>query len=156
MTNDERRATKDDSSSRGFTIIELLVTMGIMAMLMAIAVPAFISLLPGINLNSGGRRLGIDLQLARAKAISQNTQYRIAFPALPASFYTVERFNGAAYVAESGPFNLPPGITVTSVTAAFNFEARGTVNTASTITLANANGQATTVQVNAVGRVKIP
>ncbi|OGQ82020.1 MAG: hypothetical protein A3F90_20390 [Deltaproteobacteria bacterium RIFCSPLOWO2_12_FULL_60_19] len=142
--------------SHAFTIIELLVAMGVAGTLMAIAIPQFMSWLPTINLSSGARRLGVDLHLARAKAISQNTMYRIAFPALPASSYTIEKFSGAAYAPESGPFNLPQGITVTAVTAAFNFEARGTVNTASTITLQNINGQTTTVSVNPVGRVKIP
>ena len=148
--------TNDDSGSRAFTLIELLVAMGLAAILMAIAIPAFMTWLPTINLSSGARQLGIELQLARTKAVSQNTTYRIVFPALPAATYTVERFSGGAYVTESGPLNLPPGITVTVVSAAFNFTTRGTATSTSTITLRNINGVTTTVTVNPVGRVRIP
>ena len=142
--------------SHGFSLIELLVTMGIMAILMAFAIPQFMSLMPTINLGSGGRQLAAELQLARTKAISQNTPYRVTFAGFPASSYTVEVFSGGAYVTDRGPIPLPQGITVTAMTAAFNFTTAGTASTVSTFTLQNINGRTTTVSVNPVGRVRIP
>jgi hypothetical protein len=89
------------------------------------------------------------------KAISQNTKYRVDFGTLPASTYTVQKDN-SGFSTESGPFSLPEGITVTAVTATSEFQPRGTVNTASTITLRNGNSDTKTVQVAVVGRVTIP
>ena len=140
----------------GFTIIELLVAMSLAGILMAIAIPQFMSWLPTINLGAGARQLATELQLARMKAISQSTQYRITFAALPAATYTVEVFTAGAYVTDRGPVPLPQGITVTAMTAAFNFTTAGTASTVSTITVRNTLGATTTVTVNPVGRVRIP
>ena len=142
--------------SRGFTIIELLVAMGLAAILMAIAIPQFMTWLPTINLGAGARQVAADLQLARTRGISQNSMFRVTFPALPASGYTIEVFTAGAYVTDRGPIPLPLGITVTAVSAAFNFTTHGTATSTSTITLQNTAGQTTTVTVNPVGRVRIP
>ncbi len=142
--------------ARGFTLIELLTAMGIAGILMAIAIPQFMSWLPTINLGAGERQVAADLQFARTRAISQNTPYRVTVAAFPATSYTVEVFTGGAYVTDRGPVPLPQGITMNAVSAAFNFTTAGTASSASTITLGNINGVTTTVTVNPVGRVRVP
>ena len=142
----------------GFTLIELLTAMGVAATLMAIAVPQFMSLLPTINLSSAARQVATDLQFARVKAISQSVRYRLSFVgAIPgATTYVVQNDGSGAFTTETGPFALPPGISVSALTATSVFQPRGTVNTTSTMTLQNGNGQTRTVQVALVGRVTIP
>lgn len=144
----------------GFTVIELLVTIGVAAVVMATAVPAFMSLLPTINLSSAARQVGIDLQSARVKAVSQSVRYRLSFVgAIPgATTYVVQNDSGGAFVTQTGPFALPPGISVSALTPSSSsvFQPRGTVNAPSTITLRNGNGQTRAVQVTLVGRVSIP
>ena len=138
----------------GFTIIELIVVLALAAIVMAIALPGLISWLPTYRLSAGARQVASDLQLARMKAISQNTKFRLNFGSPPSTSYTFEKDDGG-FATESGPFSLPDGIKVIAVTAS-EFQSRGTVNTAGSITLENNNGDPTkTVTISIVGRVSI-
>jgi prepilin-type N-terminal cleavage/methylation domain-containing protein len=139
----------------GFTLVEFLVAIGVVAILVAVALPDLFASLRGLRLSDGARQLASDLQLARMKAISQHTKYRISFGSYPATTYSLEKHNGAAFAVESGPFTLPEGISVTGVSPSVSeFQSGGTANTASAITLSN--GTATKqIQVSLIGRIKI-
>lgn len=141
----------------GFTLTELMVTIGLAGILMGIAIPSFFSWLPTLRLNDAARQVAIELQGARMKAISQNTTFRLNFTTTTS--YLVERFDAgtSTFVTESGPFNLPDGITTTTGETS-QFQPRGTANIAvgsNTLTFTNANGDTTQVQISAVGRVTI-
>ncbi len=56
----------------GFTLLELLVVLAIVALMMAIAVPRFAGALPGAELDSGARKLAAGLREARSLAVSIN------------------------------------------------------------------------------------
>ncbi len=144
---------KNTRSDAGFTLVELIVVLGLATIVMAIAVPHLISWLPTYRLSAGARQVASDLQLARMKAISQNAKFRLNFGALPSTSYTFEKDNGG-FATESGPFSLPDGIVVT-VGAASEFQPRGTVDTAGLITLKNSNNLTKQVQITIVGRVAI-
>ncbi len=146
----------------GFTVLELIVAIGIAMVVLGIAVPSFMTWLPTLRLSSGARQVATDLQLARMKAISQNVKFRITFGTLPATTYQLERDsngNGTYDLPgelESGPFSLPDGITVTGVSATPEFQPRGTATATSTITVQNGNSETKSVQVAIVGRVIMP
>ncbi len=143
-------------SSKGFTITEMMITIGVAALLMAIAIPSFLSWLPTLRLSDGARQVAVDLQLARMKAVTQNTRFQVSFGALPATSYTLQNDpdNDDLFTNESGPFSLPEGITVTAATATPQFQPRGVATAASTITLSNGTTTAQ-VEVTIVGRVRI-
>lgn len=148
---------RDVYSSKGFTLTEIMVTIGVAALLMGIAIPSFISWLPTLRLSDGARQVALELQEARMKAISQNTRFRLNFTTTIS--YQVERFNTvtSAFETESGPFSLPEGITATAGQTS-EFQARGTANITvgnSTITLTNTEGDTAQVLINSVGRVSI-
>ncbi len=145
---------KGTPSDHGFTVIELIVVLAVALIVMGVALPNMISWLPNYRLSSGARQVAGDLQLARMKAISQNTKYRLNFGVLPSTSYTFEKDDGG-FATESGPFSLPDGITVTVVSATSEFQARGTVDAASVITLQNINSLTKQVQISIVGRVAI-
>lgn len=132
----------------GFTMAELITTIGIMGVLIAIAMPAFLSTLPGMRLSDAARQVATDLQQLRMKAIAQNIPYQVTFSS---STYVLQRCNGAC-TDDSGNIALPQGITATA-SAAPQFQPRGTA-AAATITLSNGSTQKR-VCVNAMGRVKI-
>lgn len=142
----------------GFTLTEMLVAITVAGILTGIAIPNFMSWLPGLRLSSAARQVATDLQVTRMKAVSQNNKFRLSFVgSIPgATTYQIQKANGGTFVAESGPFALPPGITVTVVSATSEFQPRGTANTASTITLQNSDGQTQNVQIAVVGRVTVP
>ncbi len=148
------RKQKGTPSDHGFTVIELMVILAVAVIVMGVALPNMMSWLPTYRLSAGARQVASDLQLARMKAISQNTKYRLNFGVLPSTSYTFEKDNGG-FATESGPFSLPNGISVTVVSATSEFQARGTVNAASVITLQNSNSSTYQVDISIVGRVAI-
>jgi type II secretion system protein H len=145
-------------SERGFTVVELLTVIAIMMVVTAIATPSFYYWLPKYRLSAGARQIAADLQLARMKAISQNTSYWLRF--INETQYQFEKVAGTA---ESGPFTLPDQVEVTNATP-FNtsvFQSRGTASGAQTITLTNEpaetadNENSRLVCIKTVGRVHI-
>jgi len=149
---------KLDTRAAGFTVMELVVVIGLMAIISAIAMPSFISWLPSYRLSAGARQIAADLQLARMKAISQNTNYRLRFT--DGNTYEMQKNDGGwAVPAGHGSVDLPEGITVTNGTP-FNtseFQSRGTAKTTvgtDTIILTNVTTQKW-VCMETVGRVHI-
>ena len=66
-------------SQRGYTLIEVLITLGLMGVVTAISVPVFMESNSRSNLWSGAERIGAAIRQARLKAISTNTPFRVAF-----------------------------------------------------------------------------
>ncbi len=70
---------RDDKQETGFTLIELMVVIGIFGILAIIAVPSVSSFLPGYRLNGTARELRSNLQLARATAVRRNVRSVVVF-----------------------------------------------------------------------------
>ena len=139
-------------SSSGFTLMELLVVISIAMILMGIAVPSFLSWLPTLRLSSAARQVATDLQLARMKAISQNTSFQVSFAS---TTYVLQKCSPscASPTNDTGNIVLPAGITVSASTTP-QFLPRGTANASATITVSNGGAQKL-VCVKTVGRVNI-
>ncbi|HWP58736.1 MAG TPA: GspH/FimT family pseudopilin [Candidatus Acidoferrales bacterium] len=136
--------TEYKAAQRGFTVLELLMVLVVASVLMGIAVPSFQSWLPTLRLSNAARQVATDLQLARMRAISSNTDTTVAFSTGTGTY----SFGGES---RSLP-QLFPGITISSASNP-TFTARGTAN-AVTITLTNGSSQKL-VCVKAVGRVNV-
>ena len=133
----------------GFTVAELMVTIGVMGSLIAIAMPRFLATLPGLRLSDAARQVATDLQQLRMKAIAQNIPYQITFST---STYVLQKCSGSC-TNDNGNITLPQGITVTA-SAAPQFQTRGTAAASATITLTNSAGNKY-VCVKTVGRISI-
>ena len=146
-------------SPAGTTITDLVVTLGMAAILMGIAIPSFISWLPTFRLSDAAQQVSSDWQLARMKAISQGNKFRLSLVGgVGATSYVLDQEdpdNPGTYIDESGPFDLPEGITVSAVGPQPFFDPRGTASVASSITLSNGT-ETQDVQLNAAGMVSIP
>jgi type IV fimbrial biogenesis protein FimT len=131
--------------SDGFTLIEVLTAIVIAGILVAIALPAFSKLMPGIRVSSAARQIATDLQLAKMRAISLHTAQTVTFTT-----------SSASYTFGSDTRNLAtlyPGTTMTMTGSNPVFSTTGTAN-AMTITLTN-RGQTKQVSVTAIGRVVV-
>src|SRR5215469_10905864 len=59
--------------ARGFTLVELMITIVVAIILMALALPNFRDLILGSNVTQNTNQLVHDLNLARAEAVSRGT-----------------------------------------------------------------------------------
>ena len=64
-------------SAHGFTLIELMITIAVMATLLAIASPSLLNVVLGNKLNSFANNLVASATLARSEAIKRNKQVRM-------------------------------------------------------------------------------
>jgi len=71
-------------SERGYTLIEVLITLGLIGIVTAISVPVFMESNERSNLWSGSEQIGAAIRQTRLKAISTNNTFRVAF-ACPAA-----------------------------------------------------------------------
>jgi type IV fimbrial biogenesis protein FimT len=69
-------------SGRGFTLVELLIVMSILAILLAVAAPGLRQISSALQLRATGYDLVADLMLARSEAIKRGTQINVS-PAEP-------------------------------------------------------------------------
>jgi type II secretion system protein H len=60
--------------SRGFTLIELMVVLAVLALLLTVAVPFFPKALPGAEIKGAARELAAGLRTARSRAITLNRE----------------------------------------------------------------------------------
>lgn len=153
---------------KGFTMTEAAVVMGLIGIMTAIAVPSYISWLPRHKLQTSVRQIYDDMQLAKIRAVKDNTVSVIIFT--PATHtYTIfldtilqnwALDGGETIIRQNAP--LENGVTITSITLPFNttgFNNRGMLPVGATpggqVSLTNPTGLIMGVNVNAAGGISV-
>lgn len=66
-------------SNAGFTLIDIMITLGVFAVVTAAAVPAVVDMTSGMRVAQGARDVERELQAARLRAVSSNRPMRVRF-----------------------------------------------------------------------------
>lgn len=146
----------------GFTVMEFILVIAIMAAMAAVAIPGFMQFLPGIRLNGAARQVMSDLMDARMEAVKQNNQYK--FFVLNDRQYKILDDNDNDGNDDGGSevsriVNIQNNYS--DVTLIYDgspptvaFSPKGTAPDVGTITVQNSSGTKS-VKVSIAGRVKI-
>ena len=167
-------------NARGFTLLELMVVLIIVAIVLTFAIPSFRTLLMNSRQDDVVSNLSSALNYARNTALSRNMPIGVCPISPPASAGQApdtttcltafgSAANGTAWMVHSGPstnpvplstYLLPAGeqISITSSgSAKLTFNGRGLANPSGLLTVCDARGvpAARAVEVNAAGYVQI-
>ncbi len=66
-------------TNKGFSIVEVLIVMTLVAVLAAVGIPAMLGRMSHVHLKRDARTIFTELNAARLKAIVKNTKYRVEF-----------------------------------------------------------------------------
>lgn len=135
---------------RGFTVVELLVSVAIIAILAVIAAPALGEYLATLRLKGATEELAADLQLARMESVQKNAQVTFT---MAGTGYSITR--GATTIKTVA---LTSGSSVsagTAMVAVFDpVRAMATVTNGPNITMANSSTSRTLrVSLSTMGRI---
>jgi prepilin-type N-terminal cleavage/methylation domain-containing protein len=152
---------KDD---KGYSLVEVLVVIGIIMVVAAIAMPIFQAYAINRNLRSAARDIIGDIFSCKERTIAENRQYRISFN-VGANNYTIDRCNTtgsscAAYTAiqTKTPTAFGSDISITNAAfgnnSAISFQTRGTSESGNVV-LTNSRGSTATITTNITGRAGV-
>jgi type IV fimbrial biogenesis protein FimT len=145
----------------GFTLLELMIILAVIGILSAIAIPSFLSMLPGMRLNGAARMVAGDLMAARMKAVKLNQRTKVFFD--NDHQYRICNDANSDTTVDSGEGDVQtrtiqtdyPGVALSKEGYADPvFQPRGTASIIF-VTLTNSEGAQKQVKVHLTGRIKI-
>jgi type IV fimbrial biogenesis protein FimT len=144
--------------SKGFTTLELAIALAMMAIVVAIALTSYISLMPRYRLSGAASQLSSDLIGARMKAVKLSSRVQVFLGVQEYKVCDDADQNGAVGANEGDVrvFDLNvhyPGVSLASAGGDLIFHPRGTAVNMVTVTLSNSSGLRQ-IQVNIAGRVQ--
>jgi prepilin-type N-terminal cleavage/methylation domain-containing protein len=134
----------------GFTMVELSITVAVLGVLAAVAIPSFMNLMPRFRLGTATQTLANELAMARMAAIAKSVDGEMVFDKDAESYTIAKTIGGAPYAGTTLPSGLDlEGLTYvvdgSSASATVQLNANGTTNVplqkqAVAITLATVDG----------------
>ncbi len=148
-------AKRNFGRTDGFTVVELIVAMGILAIVMGIAYPNFQRVVANGNLKTAARDLVADINGLRARAMADSN---LATPDRTITFDQANnQYTLPGMVAAKSPASYSADINLQAVPAggAFTFMQRGTLTPPGTVILVNGRGSTATITCNLSGRTNV-
>lgn len=143
----------------GFTLAEMMIVIAVFAIMTAIAIPSFMSMLPEMRLNGAARQIMGDLMAARMDSVKQNNEVRVFFNSPGTNQYQILDDDDNDGTADTGEAirtkNIQSNYHDVTFSSTSNpiFYPRGTAF-GTTVTVINSSGSKD-VKVAITGRVKI-
>jgi len=156
----KKRLTK-----KGFTLTEVTVVLSILGVMTAISVPSYFSWLPRHRLQTSTRQIYDDLNLAKIRAVKDNTVAYIIFSTLNNTYTVFLDLNGngiqddgaSSVIRSNTPVEKDVNIfnsTFTANTYGFNNRGMSATNPGD-VYLTNPSGRYLGVRVNTAGGISI-
>jgi type II secretion system protein H len=154
-------ADREDNGIKGFSLIEMLIVLAIIAILLMIAPSMFSAFRQRTNLREAAGALAEDMKLAKQRAVAENVKYSITFD-INNNNYTINQYDSNGNIINPpiktvNLSNFGNGIVINSQNFAGNtvtFQPRGTCS-AGTITLQNNLNSTIAITTNLMGRITI-
>ncbi|WP_024301937.1 GspH/FimT family pseudopilin [Pseudogulbenkiania sp. MAI-1] len=121
----------------GFTLTEMLITLALMAIVLALAVPSFSTWLMNHQIRNAADTAMASLQLARAEAIRTNTSVRLSFDASTKKIWQITRVDTSAVLQQKNFAEDAPKVTITptpSTVTTITFNGLGRISDATPLT----------------------
>ena len=127
-------------TNKGLTLIEMMVVLGIMGILSAIAVPSVVSWRNGMQLSAAVRETKNGIEKTRIIALKTNAPARLEFGA-NGSFGIARWDPDTSDFAAPEIVRMPPGVTINANVGFLEFNGRGFLSSAGgTLTLQHPTG----------------
>ena len=153
---------KDGHWQNGLTLVRILVTIALITIVCAVAIPSYFGYSLNTNLKAAARNIQADILDLKERAIAESIAYRITFDQSGNS-YTIEKGTetGApftpievktlsAFGSDVGIFNAVFGGGIPTIT----FEGRG-IATTGKVVLTNSRGSTATIAASVSGRTYV-
>ena len=166
----------------GFSLIELMIVLGLVAVVTGAAIPSIMSGMRRYSLISASQQVVSTIRAARHQAVGRNATLRVRFDCPADNQYRivevtedagidadVNRCDYASYPFPAGDSDpatlpnldgavqyLPQGANFSAVSGDIQITPSGRMTTAETIVVSNEDGQSRTITVSASGRVQLP
>lgn len=134
-------------SSRGFTAIELMVVVALIAVLLAVVVPSFQEQLARRKLEGAATELNTDIQFTRSQAVSRNAA--VSLTTTTAGYTVTDGTTTFKAVALDPSLSLTNGVTLTYDPM------RGLANAITLDLSSSRTGVQMGVRTNAMGRARL-
>ena len=140
-------------NKRGFTLIELIVTIAILAILTTLSIPAFSAISDSMRLQSDARQMAQVMRNARVESITAGKASNIYFYTYTGQYK--DDVNGKMYDLREG-ISFVGTTTFSGTPPRCTFHPSGAASPAGTVTLKNKLGNSVKIVVSpVVGRVRI-
>lgn len=138
---------------KGFSLVEVMIVIAILAILAAIAVPSFQRHAINADLKSAARAIATDFFLYKEHAISESRPYRITFNT--GHTYQIQQPPGTPILSKDLT-TFRHDISINSTTSIdYTIQPRGTVTPPGTIVLINSRNSTATIRINITGKTSV-
>ncbi len=144
------------NSNKSFTIIELLIVIGILSILFSIGIPAFRAYQPALQLSGTVREITTDIRYAEKMAVNEQINHGVRF-STSSNQYQIIRFGATEEVLETK--SLPDQISFCQISGLSEsqvvFNPYGAALESGSVVLINNRNTTTTITIRPSGFVKI-
>jgi type IV fimbrial biogenesis protein FimT len=143
---------RSKTGSKGFSLVEMLVVIGILAITAIVTIPNVIAWRSGMQFRAAVNELRNDLESAKTRAVKENAKVTVAFDPTAGQYrMTYPDQDNQIILLKSQ--TLPAGVRIASGNNT-SFSSRGTADTG-TIVLANQQGKTKSISISFIGKIEV-